>query len=122
VDLYFQHHHAYPGQRGDGSAEGSPGTEAAFLSQLCQITAADGRTARERDGRFQFGPYLRHGVPPCPVTADGKSCRVLLIHGNAPPAFVHDRPDIAWVFNCETGMIAANSDRTDASGRRYDRY
>lgn len=122
IELYYRDHGHYPAQSGDGSIEGGPGTVAALLSQLTRYTNAAGVASIARDESHRFGPYLRDGVPESPVPPNVGARGVAIVRGEQSPAFLADAPEAGWVFNCDTGYIAANSDRVDSSGVRFDRY
>ena len=121
IELYFDDHGAYPGAR-DASSSAPAGSAAAFELQLTQVTNRDGHVNADNHEGRQFGPYLRRGIPPCPVQSGARRSTVVLICGAAAPAGRSDTGDHGWVFNCDTGYIAANSDACDPSGARYDQY
>lgn len=122
IDLYYQDHHAFPGQRSDGTPEGAAGSEAAFLSQLTQETDRYGRLAEPSGAAQRFGPYLARGIPPCPVARQPGSRSVRVVRGETRVAFDPSHLSAAWIYNCDTGYIAANSDGVGPAGVRYDRY
>jgi len=120
IERYYQDHGAFPGQYGDGRAPRS--TAEAFRSQLTQFTDEIGRVAESRDASHRFGPYLRDGVPVCPVAGDGHLGGVHVISGADLPAFTAEAPDAGWVYNCDTGQIGPNAAGTDSAGRSYAGY
>lgn len=120
IELYHEDHGAYPGQRSAGFRGAEAGTAAAFLRQLTQYTDAAGRASPTPGPDFPFGPYLRDGVPLCPVAVAGPSARVRVIRGRQQPAC--DGSTAGWIYNCDTGYVAANSDAVDSRGMRYDAY
>ena len=122
IELYYRDHGRYPAQAGDGSIEGGPGTVAALLSQLTRFTDAAGVASSTRDESHRFGPYLRDGIPESPVPPNVGARGVTIVRGEQSPTFVADAPEAGWVFNCDTGYVAANSDHVDSSGVRFDRY
>ena len=122
IELYYQDHGVYPGQKPAGTLAAEAGTAAAFIRQLTQYTDAEGRVSATPGEAFCYGPYLRHGVPPGPVPPTTPSAGVCLIAGEAVPAYDQAAPDAAWVYNYDTGYIAANSDGIDSRGVRYDSY
>jgi Tfp pilus assembly protein PilE len=118
IEMYYYDHGAYPGQRGDG-LNPSGGAEA-FCRQLTTFSDVDGRTSRQRTEVFRFGPYLRDGVPACPVPPRlGMSAVVTTADA---PRFQESAADAGWVYNCQTGAVSLNSDALDPAGLPYDRY
>ena len=65
IERYYQDHHTYPGQLCAGPHAG--GTEEAFIAHLMQYTNVSGQLSVNGDAEHRFGPYLRDGVPACPV-------------------------------------------------------
>lgn len=122
IEMYAQDHGAYPGQRGIGDDTAPAGTPAAFVRQLTLCSDAEGCVGESRSDRFHFGPYLRDGVPLNPVAVGRPSAEILLIDGDAAPGFDAAAPHTGWIYNFETGYIAANSPGVDDGGARYDSY
>ncbi len=120
IERYYQDHGAFPSQQGDGA--NPPGTAAALVTQLTQFTDELGHAAATRDAQHRFGPYLRDGLPACPVVLSASAREVQLISGAAPAGFREAAPDAGWIYNFETGQVAANSRATDAAGCRYENY
>jgi type II secretory pathway pseudopilin PulG len=118
IEMYYHEHGAYPGRRGDGVHE--PGTEQAVINQLTKYTDAGGRVSLSKSASYCYGPYLRRGIPPCPVQPHAGQVGVLLVGDR--PAYHEVATAAGWVYNCQTGDIALNSNATDASGAPYDRY
>ncbi len=120
IERYYQDHHAYPGAQGDG--ENAGGTAAAFANQLTRYTDDAGHASEIRNATHRFGPYLRDGIPPCPV-APRLGMAGVHVEGDAmAPRFVPDDPNAGWSYNCETGQITANSNQGDGAGREYQNY
>ncbi|MFQ5805298.1 MAG: prepilin-type N-terminal cleavage/methylation domain-containing protein [Phycisphaerae bacterium] len=122
IELYYQDHDAYPGQRAAGTVAAGAGTAAAFIRQLTQFSDAEGRVSPTPSEVFCYGPYLQRGVPRCPVSPAGPSARIHLLSGPAVPAYIKTALNAGWVYNYETGYIAANSNAADARGVHYDSY
>lgn len=120
IELYYYEHGEYPGKNaaGGGAAAGS---EAAFIEQLTKYSDADGTTADTPSGNIKFGPYLRKGVPPCPVAPRAGMTGVKLISSGAP-AFDSAAAAAGWIFNYESGDLCVNSNDTDADSVAYDTY
>ena len=117
IELYYYDHGAYPGQRSDGTHPA--GSAEAVRSQLTALTDEEGNVCQTRSASCRYGPYLRLGIPPCPLTPTN-STGILMVP--ATPELVETAPEAGWAYNCETGDIAANSNMTDAEGVRYDEY
>jgi prepilin-type N-terminal cleavage/methylation domain-containing protein len=122
IELYCHDHGAYPGQKSAGTDAAGARTVAACVRQLTRYTDAEGRVSDTPSETFCYGPYLRQGVPLCPVSPDGPSARIHLISGSQVPEYTATASDAGWVYNCDTGYIAANSPAVDARRTRYDAY
>jgi len=118
IELYYQDHGAYPAQKGDG--QHAAGTEAAFVSQLTSFTDENGVAARTKDATHRFGPYLRMGIPACPVPPRQNQSGVVIV--SIRPAWVGSAGAAGWVYNCRTGAIVLNSNAPNPDGVRYDEY
>ena len=118
VELYYHEHGVYPAQHGDGTH--TAGTEDAFLGQLTRFTDVRGHVSDTKDETHRFGPYLRLGVPPCPVVPRAGKGGVTMV--TSPPGYIPSALNAGWVYNWQTGAIALNSDATDPSGVPYDTY
>jgi len=122
IELYYQDHGAYPGQKTAGTLAAGAGTAAAFIRQLTQYSDAEGRVSATFSETFCYGPYLRHGIPPCPVSPAGPRAGIHLIGGPAVPGYTPTARETGWIYNYQTGYIAANSNSTDLDGVCYDAY
>lgn len=138
IDLYHRDHGVYPCatpneiEISDDGCSASDANEKnhpqaaiqdCFGAQLTKHTSIKGETSENRIGPFSFGPYLRGSIPKSPLSnASGSSAKILVIRGSTPPAYQENFPQADWVFNCDTGDIAVNSDQQDSSGKRFDRY
>lgn len=120
IELYYYEHSEYPGKNGDGT--NAAGTEAAFIAQVTQYTDADGNVNATRTSVFRFGPYLRKGMPPCPVPPRIGKTGIEMVSGVTVPAYTASNANAGWVFNYDTGDIVVNSDATDEDTVRYDAY
>jgi len=120
IERYYQDHGVYPGALGHGqTAAGEPTT---VIAQLTRYTDADGHVSDVRDARHRFGPYLRDGVPPCPVPPRIGRTGLCILAGDERPDFAPDAPDAGWLYNPRTGRIAVNSDVVSPDGRGYISY
>jgi prepilin-type N-terminal cleavage/methylation domain-containing protein len=120
IERYYQDHGTFPGQQGDG--QNAAGTEAAFVSQLTRFTDLYGHVKDAPDAGFPLGPYLRDGLPPCPVPPRAGRSGVYIIRASAGLAFVEHQTAAGWIYNCDTGQIAPNSNASDSLGRSYLSY
>ena len=120
IELYFYEHGEYPAKNGDGT--NLAGSEAALVTQLTQFTDTDGVVNATRTSTYRYGPYLRKGIPPCPVPPRLGKTGVSMKSGVTVPAFDPTAADAGWVFNYDTGDIVVNSDKTDEDGVSYDAY
>lgn len=119
IAMYYRDHGQYPCQ--NAPVDLTPGElHSRFVRQLTRYTDAQGVPSDMPTAGFQFGPYLRES-PTCPVSAYGGN-RVHVIGGEAQPAHLPNIPKADWVFNRDTGYIAANSEFADATGIRFDHY
>jgi|GEM_PF-1151280 len=129
IERYYQDHGVYPGQLTDG--QNPAGSAGALLRQLTGHSDSTGHVvtiATHPDTATHdqcnppiLGPYLRDGWPACPVPPNEGSTAIVVIRGAAPPAFIAD-VKAGWVYNCDTGQIAVNSDAADPAGRPYITY
>ena len=122
IELYHNEHGVYPGQQSAGGPSAAAGTTTAVIRQLTQYTTAEGKACTSGSEEYCFGPYLQNGIPPCSVSADHPSAVLHLIAGRELPGFTAQAPDAGWIYNYETGYIAANSPGVDDRGIRHDSY
>lgn len=120
IEAYYRDHGVFPGQTDDG--QNPAGTAAAVVAQLTGFTDEAGKVSTTPRGRFRFGPYLRRGIPACPVPPREGLRGLLVVRGSAAPAFQGEAKDAGWVYNCDTGEVAVNSNHLDGSGRAFLRY
>jgi general secretion pathway protein G len=120
IELYYYEHGEYPGKNAAGAA--AAGSSAAFTAQLTKYTDADGDPSDTRDATHIYGPYLRKGVPACPVAPRLGKTGVNMVTGTTVPAYVAAAANDGWVFNCDTGDLCCNSNATDPDGVAYDTY
>ncbi|MCG3125204.1 MAG: hypothetical protein CHACPFDD_00019 [Phycisphaerae bacterium] len=120
IELYYYEHGEYPGKNGDGT--NAAGTQAALVAQLTKYTDADGVVSDTRTDVYRYGPYLRKGVPPCPVSPRLGKNGVEMVTGATVPAYTASAADAGWVYNSDTGDICVNSSETDSDSVQYDAY
>jgi prepilin-type N-terminal cleavage/methylation domain-containing protein len=120
IELYYDDHGFYPGGRPAGQFPA--GSSEAFVNQLVKFTDAAGAASDSPSERFCLGPYLRDGIPVCPVSTPVPSEKAALIDGDDFPRWDRSLTDVGWVYNWRNGYIAANSSGVDARGVRYDSY
>jgi general secretion pathway protein G len=122
IELYASEHNGvYPAGNADGSAA-AKWTPQAVINQLTRFSDLNGNTSPDRVGDFQFGPYLRKGIPPLPVGDNHGKSTVKIDKDNSPPV-VDTASGDGWVYNPLTGDIIANADNTNEAGdKTYDQY
>lgn len=119
IEAYYYDHGHYPGTVVAEAREPSKPTQDELLRlQLTRFSDDAGNTSAVKTEVFRHGPYLRHGWPDCPLTGNES---VFLINDPTPNGQL-EMQDAGWIYNPQTGSIAANSDDTDHDGVRYDRY
>jgi prepilin-type N-terminal cleavage/methylation domain-containing protein len=120
IELYYYEHGKYPGQVTDGT--NAAGSEAAMIAQLTMYTSDAGVTSATKSTTYRFGPYLRTGVPPCPVAPRAGLNGVNMVNGATTPAYTASATTAGWVYNYETGEICVNSNATGTDGVSFDQY
>lgn len=120
IARYQQDHHAWPAEVGDD--EHPPGSPEAFVSQLTRFTSKSGHVSYAQDEQHPYGPYLRDGVPPCPVPPCSGAFGVRVVTSDDAFLQAVADSDVAWIYDARTGRIAVNSSATDAEGRPYLQY
>lgn len=120
IELYHQDHGLYPGMASDGEHDAN--SAAAVLAQLTLFTDADGLVSQVYGVEHPFGPYLRDGIPPCPVEPHGGQAGLCVVGGATELCYLPDAPGAGWLYDCQTGRIAPNSDAEDEEGRAYLSY
>jgi len=83
IERYYLDHRAYPAQYADAVAPAA--SAAAFEAQLTRYNRRVRPVANARDAVHRFGPYLRDGVPLCPLPG-GSRAGVHVISGAQPPS------------------------------------
>lgn len=79
IDFYYQQHGHYPGGVATGNGPTCNGvggsaalnTEAAMLDHLTRYSNSDGATCSRADAGYDYGPYLKTGIPTEAVSNDG---------------------------------------------------
>ncbi|MGE0482017.1 MAG: prepilin-type N-terminal cleavage/methylation domain-containing protein [Phycisphaerae bacterium] len=120
IEMYYYEHNTYPGQNAAGAA--AAGSEAAFVAHLTKFSDESGNVNDTKTAVYRFGPYLRKGVPACPVPPRAGKTGIKMLNGATAPAYDAAAADAGWVFNYETGDIVVNSNSTDPEGIAYDTY
>jgi len=127
IDMYAAEHAGdFPGDKAAGTdatdGTGAAQTEASLVSQLIMYSKLDGTVKPTKDAAngFKFGPYLRKGMPPCPVGTNRGKTTVAMVSG--APAY--QATGEGWVYSYDTGEIIANCADTDTddAGVKYSEY
>ena len=123
INLYFQHHGAYPGKltadspacaATTGTGTGGVGAQGAqaFLDQLSMFTDADGGACSVRDSNFEYGPYLKNPtLPKNPIT----SVAALEVINKGEVLIPGTGASLGWKYDIVVGRFIAN-DTTDPDG------
>ncbi len=133
LDLYRQHHGAYPGANasvggtctGGTAGTGAAETETALFEQLSYYSNAQGQTCTlPVGGNFPYGPYIRDDA--MPVNAVTNVATVSIV-GAADAsagdlAMGGDAADGGWKFDVTSGKFIANDTSNDFTGTPYDSY
>lgn len=120
IELYYYEHNKYPGQVTDGT--NAAGSEAAMIAQLTRYTSDAGVANATQSSTYRFGPYLRTGIPACPVTPRLGLKGVNMVSGATVPAYTAGATTAGWIYNYETGQICVNSNEVGEGGTTYDTY
>ncbi len=133
IDLYYQQHGEYPGEKDASAATGTACTatagtgtggagaqgEQAFLDQLSMFTDAEGGACSKNENDFKFGPYLKKNVmPENPIT--GKNALEVIANGDL--AMAGTGANLGWKYDLSVGKFIANDTSNDASGIKYDAH
>ncbi|MFH1747144.1 MAG: prepilin-type N-terminal cleavage/methylation domain-containing protein [Planctomycetota bacterium] len=118
VELYYYEHGEYPAENGDGV--NAAGSEAALIAQLTTFTDDNGVVNATKSSTYRYGPYLRTGIPACPVSPRTGKDGVEMV--TTDPVYTASAADAGWVYNYQTGDMCVNSDATDQDGVSYDTY
>ncbi len=132
VDLYYQQHGEYPGQKTavsggtctatKGAGTGGAGATgvAAFKEQLSMYTDADGKACSKKENEFVFGPYVKKAeLPANPIT----NVSTLAVVNAGDLNMTGASPAAGWKFDILTGkFIADDSVNTDTAGNTYDTH
>lgn len=121
IDRYYEDHGDYPGMRAAGGSYGGAADPCAVINQLTLYTDPEGRVSPTLDDQYYLGPYLRDGMPTCPVRPDAPIATLYVIDPSQRPQ-ANPEIEAVWIYNHHTGYIAANCDLTDADGERFDSY
>ena len=120
IERYHADHGVCPGR--DAGISAADCSAATLVAQLTQFTNEQGGSSPVRAGGHAFGPYLRDGIPTCPVPP----CAGLTgMHIIAPGGALRYSPAAraaGWLYDCDTGQIEPNSDAVDRDGRAYNTY
>ncbi|MGE3181487.1 MAG: prepilin-type N-terminal cleavage/methylation domain-containing protein [Phycisphaerae bacterium] len=120
IELYFYEHGEYPGKNGDGT--NAAGTALAAVSQLTMYSDGDGQVSATKTATAIYGPYLRTGIPACPVSPRLGQTGLSMKTGTTAVAYDAAATTEGWVYNVDTGAICVNSNATDQEAVSYDTY
>lgn len=117
IERYRQDQGVWPGFPAN-DADAQPRSEL-FVRQLTKYVDKLGSTADARDALHPLGPYLRDGIPACPVppVRGSTTVHVVVDDVDSPPSSAG-----GWIYDARTGRIRANSDYVDVHGHAYGTY
>lgn len=125
-----QHGTIYPGgaaSSGGTCAGGTLGTGAAntaqaWMDHLLMASNAAGQTCSLSDpANFKFGPYLRKGIPPDPITGKGSVVADIVVTSTGAPL----APAAAtggWAIDTQSGQLVMNSNAPDSKTKLYSTH
>ncbi len=118
IEKYAADHEGrFPGTNADRTV----GDAALFVGQMTKYTSVTGEVSDTRTSIYQFGPYIRHGIPCVPVGGRQGEWRVAIDIENLMPKVDTSRP-AGWIYNPLTGDIIANAEGADEEGQLYCNY
>jgi prepilin-type N-terminal cleavage/methylation domain-containing protein len=120
IERFHEDHGLYPGRELSNSAADC--SAATLVAQLTQFTNEQGGSSPVRAGGHAFGPYLRDGIPACPVPPQAGLNGVQIVATGNALSYSPAARAAGWLYNCETGHIEPNSDAMDPGGRAYMSY
>jgi prepilin-type N-terminal cleavage/methylation domain-containing protein len=130
IDLYYQQHGEYPGEKTavaascPGTPAGTPGTgtggdDQTFLDQLSMYTDNEGKACSTTDATYKYGPYLKKATLSAnPIT----DVSTLVVVGTGNLAMVGDGAAGGWKYDYLSGKYIANDTNTDSNGVGYDAH
>jgi prepilin-type N-terminal cleavage/methylation domain-containing protein len=119
IELYASEHNGvYPGKLPpDGYSE----ADKAFEAQLTMFSNIRGEVSTFKDADHPLGPYLAKSIPTLVVGTNGTS-RSVKVESGETPLTVDESGGYAWIYNCDTGEIIANSSELSESGKPYNEF
>ncbi len=117
VERYYQDHAQWPGTVPGEACDG-----ALLVAQLTQPTNLDGEVSEFDDADHPYGPYLRDGIPECPIPPLVGRTGIHVIVDEPAPSYVGAAPQAGWLYDCLTGQVSVNSDGLDRTGRPFASY
>lgn len=130
IELFkVQHNGIYPGAIATtgGTCAATKGTGAintaqAWMDHLLMSSDATGNTCSVGDTTtFKYGPYLRKGIPPDPITNKGALAADIVVTTTGAPI----APAAAtggWAIDTKSGQIVMNSNANDSKGKAYSTH
>ena len=127
IELYKVQHGVYPGANvstvgatactGGTSGGGAVNTAQAWADQLLLVSDATGHTCNLTINDYRFGPYIRKGIPPDPITGTGGNLAGAVVAGVAVQTTGLPLAPAAatggWIFDTRSGQIVMNSNALD---------
>ena len=130
IELFkVQHSNLYPGATATtgGTCTATAGTGAintaqAWMDHLLMASNAAGNTCSVGDtATYKYGPYLRKGIPPDPITSKGSLPADIVVTTTGAPI----APAAAtggWAVDTKSGQIVMNSNANDSKSKAYSTH
>lgn len=130
IELYkVQHGSNYPGSvatTGGTCATkgtGASGTAQAWMDDLLMASDAAGNTCSVSDATtYRYGPYLRKGIPPDPITGKGAAVGDIEVNTTPGTPLTPAAATGGWAVDTVSGQIVMNSNDLDSHGKAYSSH
>ena len=124
-----QHTNIYPGAIATtgGTCTATKGTGAintaqAWMDHLLMASDVAGNTCSLSDtATFKYGPYVRKGIPPDPITSKG-SLPAEIVVTTTGAAIAPAAATGGWAVDTKSGQIVMNSNANDSKGKAYSTH
>jgi len=130
IELFkVQHANTYPGgvATTGGTCTATKGTGAintaqAWMDHLLMASDAAGNTCSLSDATtFKYGPYVRKGIPPDPITGKGAAVAEIIATSTGA-ALAPAAATGGWAVDTQSGQIVMNSNALDSKGKTYSTH
>ncbi|MFC1822189.1 type IV pilin protein [Thermodesulfobacteriota bacterium] len=105
---YYQHSNKFPGALGEtsgGATTSDVDAATAFVEQMMKYSSSAGITADSGSSTYQYGPYLRNGIPTNPFN----DLDTMICDFDEPDITVKSSSgqDYGWKFYPKTGILVS---------------